>query len=457
MGVSLLAGNAIAQQPQPKKQAPPVTVKKKSSSSAEVPDLKRDIVFNLLEEAYATSGDLQPDRRIRVLSRICQTASELTQRSPGMLLVGSAEIRGRVDNRRVGVALTKKQLQLLKDWSNELFRLGTDFPADSRERHEAAFGAMRSMAAVDVERAFEMLQSTDTGSGVAAGGSTVLIFNAYYQKKGLKAIPEIQQQASQLGDRGSYPYEAVATLLTGMKGHPEIVRQFFNDAMTYYRRGTNTVHESYGMLRLLTAKQIRTQLEGWQVQAAAQLLADQMTAYVQNQRDLQLQGKPTAPGGQFVVRSVKSGLKQFAPEIAATIPDAPTFIPSSFPTGPQTSRPHPAPPDETLTTLRATFEERRAAVMELNENEIHEGPQMQQTIDSAVDLGAEVTMRMLATYPPQDHNYAMRMASASITDVVQVGTRVNPAATLGAIRRIQDDELKAELLITVASTLQFLR
>lgn len=348
-------------------------------------------------------------------------------------------------------------MQVLKDWSNELFRLGNDFPADSRERHEATFGAMRSMAAVDVERAFEMLQSADTGSGTATSGSTVLIFNAYYQKKGMKVIPEIRQQASELGDNSTYPYEAVATLLTGMKGHPEIVRQFFSDAMTYYRRSTNTVHESYGMLRLLSAKQIRTQLEGWQIQAAAQLLADQVTAYVQNQRDLQLQGKAMAPGGQFVVRSVKSGLKQFAPEIAAAIPDAPTFVPSSFPSGPQSSRPQPAPPDETLKALRAIFEERRAAVMELNENEIHEGPQMQQTIDSAVDLGAEVTLRLLATYPPKDHNYAMRMASASLSDVVQVGTRVNPAATLGAIRRIQDDELKTDLLITVASTLQFLR
>jgi hypothetical protein len=51
----------------------------------------------------------------------------------------------------------------------------------------------------------------------------------------------------------------------------------------------------------------------------------------------------------------------------------------------------------------------------------------------------------------------MRAAIGPLIDTVQVGTRVNPAATLAAIRRVQDSELKARLLVLVAGSVDYIR
>src|SRR4029079_12426913 len=120
------------------------------------------------------------------------------------------------------------------------------------------------------------------------------------------------------------------------------------------------------------------------------------------------------------------------------------------------SQPKAPVPDEVLKTLHDAFEKNRTQVMIMNEDEVHDGPEMRETIDRAISLGADYVMRTVRAYEPQDHRYAMQITISPLMDTIQVGTRVNPAATLTAIRRVQDSELRARLLIGVAGSIQYM-
>jgi hypothetical protein len=179
---------------------------------------------------------------------------------------------------------------------------------------------------------------------------------------------------------------------------------------------------------------------------------------VQSQRDLQSQGAATAPGAPILVSSIRASLKQYAPEIAATIPDPPAFVPSSTPAQTVAPKLPKAPvPDESLQELHNSFEKNRTAVMAMNEDEVHEGQEMRDTIDRAISQGAEYVQRTVRAYDPKDHTYALDTTIGPLIDTVQVGTRVNPAATLTAIRGIQDSEIKARLLTIVAGSVEYMR
>jgi hypothetical protein len=354
--------------------------------------------------------------------------------------------------------LTKKQKATLKDWAEELYLLGNEFPAGATERKTAQISATRAMIEIDLDRAMEMFDGFQPDSDQlfdSRSGIEFQLFDALYRKNGVKAIPDIRKMTIELGDQGSYPFGSVANLLQQVNGHPEIVRQLFSDAITYYRRGSYPLQQAFPILGMLGSKSVRSQLELWQVQDAAQELATQAKRYVQSQRDLQSLGATTAPGGPMMVKSIRTALKQYAPEIASTIPDAPAFVPSTrYPASLAQKAPQAPVPDESLKTLRESFEANRTAVMTMNEDEVHDGPEMRQTIDRAVSQGAEVVLRTVQGYDAKDHNYAVNVTIGPLVDTVQVGTRVNPAATLAAIRRIQDSELKTRLLIVVAGAIE---
>jgi hypothetical protein len=438
--------------------------KSKTASSRQSPEeIERDISFNLLEEAYGTSRDLSSDIRIPLLSQICQDAGRMNRSSRGVFAVrGQLTLSGStVKARETRAELTRKQNARAKDWTEELYSLGSEFPAGSHERAIALMSATRAMAAIDADRALEMFSNSKTeGDSIfdARSGIEYQIFDALYRAKGTAALPDLRRKAIEFGDQGSYPYEAVANLLQQVNGHPDVVRQFFSDAVSYYRRGNIPVQKSFGFMGMLGSKQVRDQLEAWQVQDAAQELAAQAKRYVQSQRELQSQGAATAPGASMLVNAIRGSLKQYAPEIGATIPDPPPFVLSAPPSpGMKSTLPKAPVPDESLKTLRDSFEKNRTAVMVMNEDEIHEGQEMRDTLDRAVSQGAEYVLRTVRAYDLKDHRYALESTIGPLIDTVQVGTRVNPAATLEAVRGIQDSEIKTRLLTVVASSVGYMR
>jgi hypothetical protein len=424
--------------------------------------LERDVSFNLLEEAYANSRDLSSELRIPLLTQICQSASSTNSRSRGVftIRVHGAARNAATKAKEERIELSKKQKARLKEWTEELYLLGNEFPSGSKERGTAELAATRAMLEIDLDRALEMFDAAQSEGDPfldSRAGIEFQLFDAVYRAKGAASLPDLRRKAIALGDQGTYPYGAVSNLLHQVKGHPEVVRQFFSDAITYYRRSNGPIQRVFGILGMIGSKPLRDQLELWQVQDAAQEIAAQAKRYVQSQRELQTQGASPAPGASMVVTSVRASLKSFAPEIAATIPDPPAFIPSTHSTEAAVPKLPSAPvPDESLKTLRANFEANRTAVMAMNEDDVHDGPEMQETLDRAVTQGAEVVLRTVRGYDPQDHVYAMRSTIGPLIDTVQVGTRVNPAATLASIRRVQDSELKAQLLIVVAGAVEYM-
>ncbi len=419
--------------------------------------LERDLSFDVLEEAYSTSRDLSSESRIPLLAEICQQALMINLRSREPFVTRKSGA-GTVKT-APSAELKKKQKDKLKDWAEELYALGNEFPDDSVERNTAVVSATRSLIETDLDRALEIFASSETQDGevlASRAGIDVQLFQALYRSKGTAALPELRTKAVELGDHGRYPFEAVNAILRQVEGHPELVRKFFSDALAYYRQSDMPIQRSFAFMGLIGAKEIRDQLEPWQIRDAAQELADKATAYVRTQEQLRSSGLRTDPGCPVVVNTVRNSVKLFAPEIADAIPDPPSFVPSAHREPQSTTRPKAPVPDDALKLLHDAFEKNRTRIMVMNEDDIHDGPEMRETIDRAISLGSDYVLRTVRSYEPQDRRYGMQATIDPLIDTVQVGTRVNPAATLAAIRRIQDSDLRTRLLITVAGSIQYM-
>lgn len=472
--ITVLAVGLVAQSPS---QSPPVprpalskTTKKKSQKTSA--DLGRDTTFALLQEAYGASSDLSSQKRIPLLGDVCQIASSMNSMARQMVFAYDRGSGNRTSANRTtrirpshNAELTKKQRQQVKDWSEELFRLGQEFPSGSSDRSTAETMATRCMVPIDTDRAMEMLEAMDPTPGNQLWNPRLSVvsalFNELYARDGLRAVPDLRREALALGDNGSYPFQAVLNLLNQLSGHPEIVRQFFADAVTYYARNAPDRPQTYGMLGLVSSKEIRHQLDDWQVQNAVQEIVSRMQELARDTQNLVAGGEEPDRPALIMMRQVKASLKRFAPDYAALIPDparlspngAAYFLPAN---SPGRKLPQPPAPDDALKSLRAAFEANRTSLMKMGENEIHDGPEMQQTIERTVDLGARMVQRTVQTYAPEDHAFAMQTSSRELSGVIRLGSHINPAATLAAIRQVQDSELQTRLLLVAARTIETL-
>ena len=465
--------NAQHSKPSPSQQNSPTTLKTAPNAGpsvklAEDPGvLNRDTTFTLLTEAYNSSRDLPREQRIPLLSEICDISASLN--------LGRSHLAGAFHNSRVrfkkatkppAAELTTKQSDRLRDWAEELLQLGDEFPEGSQLRLEAETAATRSMVSIDPKRAMQLLDNLDTGLGTNAHDPswTVVsaLFNRMYDTEGASAFPSIRREALSLGDRGVYPYIAVLNLLNHVYDHPDVTRQFFADAIDYFRRSGNSRAQVYGVMSLLASDQIRKQLQPWQVQDAAAQVVARVKDYVRSQSEDQFDSESVEPNTSAILWFVELTMKRFAPEVAAELPD-PATVPVGnghfFSVNANMRRKRPVAPvaDDSLKSLKKAFETNRTAMMKMGENDIHEGPEMQQTIDRTMALGAEWVERTVQGYAPEDHAYAMIVSTPELAGVARLGAHINPAATLAAIRQIQDDELKTKLLLSVARTIEYLR
>ncbi len=464
--------NAQQPKPGPSQKSPHLSSQKanKSIPSAKQVDqpnvLNRDTTFGLLTEAYNSSRDLTSEQRIPLLSEICDIAASINfGRSHLAGAFHNARVRQKKATKVPAADLTTKQSDRLRDWTEELFQLGNEFPEGSQLRSEAEISAARSMVSIDPKRAMELLDSLDTGSTANARDSrwTVVsaLFNRMYDTEGASAFPGIRREALSLGDRGAYPYIAVLNLFNHVYDHPDVTRRFFADAIDYFRRSGKSRAQVYGVMSLLASDEIRKQLQPWQVQDAAVQVVATVKDYVGAQSENQLDSDSSDSNLSAILWFVELTMKRFAPEVAAQLPD-----PATFPAGngyflsvAKRERKTPVAPvaDDSLKSLKKAFEASRTTMMKMGENEIHEGPEMQQTIDRTMALGAEWVERTVQGYAPEDHAYAMVVCTPELAGVARLGAHMNPAATLAAVREIQDDELKTKLLLSVARTIEYMQ
>src|SRR5512146_1989707 len=172
--ITVLAVGLVAQSPS---QSPPVprpalskTTKKKSQKTSA--DLGRDTTFALLQEAYGASSDLSSQKRIPLLGDVCQIASSMNSMARQMVFAYDRGSGNRTSANRTtrirpshNAELTKKQRQQVKDWSEELFRLGQELPSGSSDRSTAETMATRCMVPIDTDLALEMLEGMDPTPG----------------------------------------------------------------------------------------------------------------------------------------------------------------------------------------------------------------------------------------------------------------------------------------------------
>src|SRR5512133_710512 len=444
----LSSGSAQQETPARKSTQPKSNASRTTSGSASFDNVQRDVAFALLAEAYETSRNLPSAQKLRLLSRICDTAGSLTR--PREINRRSTSARSAAPD----ISLSTDQRKQLKAWIEDLYAIGDEFPRDAREHMEAQFAASRVMVAVDSKRALQMLDTADVFTNPNKQWNmrdvgSMRLFQSLYRKGGLKAIPMLRRKALQFGEEDDYPFYAVASLLRELKGHPEIVQQFFNDAITAYRRTSEPIRKTMGMVSLLSNREIRSQLAPWQLQDAAEELADQMRRAVPHP-------DPTGrlPMKAYVV-AVKSALNQFAPELSKSIPD----LPSSYlapDTSTQPIQTQSVPEDASTRELRKIFEDSRTAIMELNENDVHDGQQVTQPIDRSIQLGSSLVERLKGGDEKQNES-AVQEARRSLRSAVQIGVHVNAPVTLASVRQIQDSAIQAEMLIAVAETLKELR
>lgn len=434
---------------------PGPTAPRKSQSAAnkKTPkdDLKArriDVIFGLFEEAYGVAQELPSAQRLEILKSICQSAPFVVDQVPAAF----AALRPNGAPLKPPTQLDAKYQERLGQWSEELYRSADELTGNAKVSTQVA--AVRAMVKVDDKRALEMLDGIDPPDYGQQDQRSILamfVFSDVLNRRGPNIVPELRRRALQLGDNDAFPYSAINAVMNQLQGHPAMVRQLFSDSLTYYRRSTDPYNPTFGILAMLRSRKVTVQLEPWQVHDAAEAIATRLRSVVEEEKRAAEDGKPRRPGVSIIVSSARESLKSTDPDLAATIPDPPPN--SSRPTL-TTSQPteFPAsPPDDGQKKLRAEFEKTSTALMSLSEDEVTSGRELQQTIDRGVDQGAEVARSMTDQGQGSDWE---RQTESHLRDFIQVGSRLNPAMTLAAVRRIQDAELKARLLLTIANTVQ---
>lgn len=435
----------VAQEPgSPSRQKSPAKQVKKDLTEED----QREIIFNILEEAHAAAEEL-PDRpRTAILRELCVTAWLVTDFRP----TGAAPLRNARRAQASPSVLDPTVAKRSKDWAEELYLAAEGLPQGSYAKLDAQAASIRAMVPVDDKRALEMLDGLDASDERSAQNQrnylAMTVFSRLVEKHGEAVVPDLRARAQSMGETGQYPYDAMAAV-TSKLSNKVMARTIFNDALASFQHSGDRLNAMFGMLSLL--RMDREKLEPWQAHEGALAITDRLKTEIDRERRAYQEGEPMRPGLAMIMSSVREGLKEIDPDLAATLPELPPYKPS-----PARQRVGDNTPPSVAVTpeakrLRTDFDKTSTRLMEMSESEIHGGAELQQVIEKGVDQGVELLHA--STRNAKDHLAALQSAMPSVTDFVQVGARTNPAMTLAAVRKVQDSEVKARMLLVIASGL----
>lgn len=402
------------------------------------------LAFPLLQEAYGLAQQLPTDRRIAVLAAICDQAASFAE-----FAVHDTTYRQR---HSAMPGPSQQRQSTLHDWAEELYLLGNEYPAQSPERSRAHSSATRAMVVLNPKRALQML---DEFEGPAPGQPDARqfvswrVFAAVLQQDGPKAVPQLRQKMLEMAAGGRYPYIAAGELLGRLDSHPAYQRQIFGDMLSAFQQ-SDSYGEITGILMPLRDPRLRAHLDAYQLRDAVNEIVERARRTVADEKKAIDSGAPGRPGLKYTLTSIREMLKAIDPDAAAAIPEAPPVRLRPIEVAKASA---PAPPrDAEVERLSDEFEQTRNALMVMNEQENYTRPDLRQTIDKGIDQGAEVVRRRLSS--EDDQASALESTAAPLLDFVQISTRLDRATTLGAVRKVQDPELRIRLLLTMASMLQ---
>lgn len=404
---------------------------------------RRQVLFNLLDEAHSAANELPTEQRIAILKMLCDIES-LAARPyrKGLPLVSEPD----VDDPQMKKAF--------KAWSEELYGAADELTQGSYAKLEAQASAVRAMVPADYKRALQMLDGLDASDERGAleqrNFLAMYVFSEVVRKQGSSAVPELRARAQALGETGQYPYVAMSSV-AGDISDIEAVRSIFGDALSNFQRSDDKLNSMFGMLSFLRRDDVRTKLQPWQAHEGSVAVANRLKAQIDQEQRAYNEGQPMRPGLSLIVNSVKSGLRDVNPDLAATIPELPPYraAPAKQTIGDDAPVTATASPE--LKKASAEFDKTSMHLMELSEDETHGGAELRQTIEKGIDQAVEVLRR--STQDAKNHVAALESAMGPVTDFVQVGARTNPAMTLAAVRKVQDSEIRARMLLIIAEGL----
>lgn len=149
---------------------------------------------------------------------------------------------------RLAEASVKTHPQKSKDWADEVFSVTGTLPNDM-QRSQVEIATLQALSENDPDHALELLAKMETprdrdGQPVPEMVSSVatMLFQRYWQKKGMDSLEGLATSARRMGETGSYPYMAMGMIIRQVKRKdPDKSKELMNEALTYFnRRQTNS-------------------------------------------------------------------------------------------------------------------------------------------------------------------------------------------------------------------------
>jgi hypothetical protein len=146
-------------------------------------------------------------------------------------------------------------------WSEELFYSAFQLPRTwNRVAYEK--NALAALSDTDPPRAFQLFGLMDNPIPMDSGAlpedvrafGASRVFSAYWKVKGHEALDEIRAQAEHLGETGEYPYTAMTPIILDLAhSSPNEAEIVFNEAVTYFSRGSRVVAANRDFVEMLNA------------------------------------------------------------------------------------------------------------------------------------------------------------------------------------------------------------
>lgn len=144
---------------------------------------------------------------------------------------------------RLAEASSKSHPQKSKEWADETFSVTAGLPNDM-QRSQNEIAALQALSENDPDHALELMSKMEAPRNrdgepvpdIRAGVATML-FQRYWQKKGINGLDTLTAAARQMGEAGAYPYMAIGMLTRMVKrNNPDKARELVNEGLSYFNR-----------------------------------------------------------------------------------------------------------------------------------------------------------------------------------------------------------------------------
>ncbi|HWQ92331.1 MAG TPA: hypothetical protein VN673_11710, partial [Clostridia bacterium] len=272
------------------------------------------------------------------------------------------------------------------------------------------------------------------------------VFSAMIRKNGAAAIPAIRQRARKMGDTGTYPYGPMTLVIAKLRDKPELVQQVFTDALAYYRQGRDI---PMGEMQFVSLLQFASG-SGLISQLILLDAAREMTAHVLRLNESDAPTDGTMRGFDdvgFISMRAQRTVEKIDPALAKSLKERLDSAPRRMhsdgaETGDLLFR------RKSASDTSSSVSEAMNALMSLSEDDKQNSPEARDVISKAFAQGMR---NMASALEKADANQsAIKRAAGGLPSFVRAAARLSPDHLLEELATLQDNEVRAFLLIDAA-------